>query len=95
MVLRDSGEPAAYRDAADKLTTALEETPHSIICRHALGDCYVKLSAFERAIEILRPLEDHQSKDTRIKTRALLEICYRSMGRTLDLEQLRRKMHDD
>ncbi len=92
IVLRDSGMPGSLRDAADKLSIALKETPHSLICRHALGDCYVKLSAFDLAIETLKPLEDHPTRDTRVKTRALLETCYRATGRTAELLQLRDKI---
>lgn len=95
MVLKQSGMPGAHREAAEKLQIALNEIPHSVICRHALGDCYVKMSAFERAIETLRPLEDHPTYETRQKTRPLLEECYRGTNRLMELTELRRKMTDD
>jgi len=56
MVLRDSGLPTEHRLAAEQLDVALRETPKDAICRHALGDCYVKSGNFQPAVEVLEPL---------------------------------------
>lgn len=95
MVLKTSGMPEAYRQAAEKLHIALKESPNDALCRHALGDCYVKTSAFALAIDILKPLEESHRRDTREKTRALLEICYRATGQMLQLAELRQRMRNE
>jgi lipopolysaccharide biosynthesis regulator YciM len=95
MVLRDSGMPSAFRDASERLVVALKETPMDVLCRHALGDCLVRMGAYERAIEVLKPLEDHTWKTTRDKTRPLLEQCYKATGQILELGNLRKKMADE
>jgi tetratricopeptide (TPR) repeat protein len=95
LVLRGSGRPTAYRDAAERLRTALDETPNDYRCRHALGDCYVREAAHELAIEVLRPLEDHRFADTRRMTYPLLEQCYRATNRLLELAALHQKIAND
>jgi len=92
MLLRQSGTPSAYRDAAQKLEIALAQTPNDHFCRHALGDCYVKLGAFQPALEILKPLETHSSPETRAITYPLLEHCLKELNENLALAQIRQKM---
>lgn len=82
IVLKGSGMPSAFRDGAERLAVALKETPTDVLCRHALGDCYVRMGAYDRAIEVLKPLEDHTWKTTRDKTRPLLEQGYRTNSGT-------------
>lgn len=74
IVLRDSGLPNAHRLAAEQLEVALRQAPNDAVCRHALGDCYVKAQSFQRAAEVLEPLLDHQSSKTLQKTYPLL-LC--------------------
>ncbi len=95
VVLTDSGMPTAFRDASERLAVALKETPMDVLCRHALGDCFVRMGAYGRAIEVLKPLEDHTWKTTRDKTRPLLEQCYKATGQILELAILRTKMADE
>jgi tetratricopeptide (TPR) repeat protein len=95
MVLRGCGMPSALRDAAERLKVALKETPNDVICRHALGDCYFKMGAYERATEALEPLKDHPWKDTRQKTYPLLEECYKATNRLLELANLKKKIAEE
>jgi lipopolysaccharide biosynthesis regulator YciM len=95
MVMRDSGMPSAIREAADRLKVALQEAPNDVICRHALGDCYVRMGAFEPAIEVLEPLRDHHWESTRLKTYPLLEQCYKATSKLLELANFRRKMSEE
>lgn len=92
MVLRDSGLPNAHRLAAEQLEVALAETPKDAICRHALGDCYVKLGNLGRAQEILEPLLENPMGKTREKTYPLLLECYGGLGEILKAAELRIKM---
>lgn len=92
MVLRGSGMPSALRDAAERLKIALQETPNDVLAVHALGDCYVKMGAFELALGVLEPLRDHPRRDTRQKTYPLLEECYRATSRLLELASLRNRI---
>jgi lipopolysaccharide biosynthesis regulator YciM len=93
MVLRDSGLANAHRLAAEQLEVALLETPHDAICRHALGDCYVKAGVFVRAAQILVPLLDHQSRKTRDKTYPLLLECYEQTNEILKAADIRNRMN--
>ena len=95
MLMRQSGTSTAYRDAAKALSVALVETPNDAFCRHALGDCYVKVSAFQPALEALAPLESHSSKETRAITYPLLEQCFREMNDPLGLARIRQKMEQE
>lgn len=92
MVLRDSGRPDAYRAAAEQLETAIGERPTDAICRHALGDCYVKLGAYQRAIPVLLPLRDHPVAKTRQKTLPLLLECYNHLGDILEASDIRMRL---
>jgi Flp pilus assembly protein TadD len=95
MVLRGSGMPSALRDAAERLKVALTQTPNDFVCRHALGDCYVKMGAFEPALEVLEPLKNHSWKDTRQRTYPLLEQCYKATNRILELATLKQKIAEE
>ncbi|HYM12878.1 MAG TPA: RNA-binding domain-containing protein [Bryobacterales bacterium] len=95
VVLRDSGLSSAFRDAAEKFKVALAEAPMDAVCRHALGDCYVKMGAFQPALEVLKPLETNPSPKTRAKTYPLLERCYRELHDLLGLATLRARMAED
>jgi uncharacterized protein HemY len=92
MVLRDSGLSNAHRQAAEQLQIALEETPNDAICRHALGDCYVKAGSYLQAAEVLEPLIDHTWQKTREKTYPLLLECYNQLAEPLKAAQIRAKM---
>ncbi len=92
MVLRDSGLSNAHRIAAAQLEIALDETPHDVICRHALGDCYVKAGIYGRAAQILEPLLEHQSSKTREKTYPLLLACYDHMNEMLKAADIRARL---
>jgi tetratricopeptide (TPR) repeat protein len=92
MVLRDSGLPNAHRLAAEQLEEALRETPKDAICRHALGDCYVKLRNLQRAVAILEPLLDHPAYRTREKTYPLLLECYDGLGDILKAAEIRNRI---
>jgi lipopolysaccharide biosynthesis regulator YciM len=92
MVLRDSGLVNAHRRAAEQMEVALLETPHDAICRHALGDCYVKAGVFVRAAEVLEPLLNHQSQKTRNKTYPLLLECYEQTNEMLKAADVRSRM---
>jgi tetratricopeptide (TPR) repeat protein len=89
MVLRDSGLPNAHRMAAEQLEVALRQTPNDAVCRHALGDCYVKAGSLQRAAEVLEPLLDHHSVRTRQKTYPLLLQCYENTGEILKAAKMR------
>ena len=93
MVLRDSGLPNAYRLASEQLELALGETPKDAICRHALGDCHVKLGSFQRAVEVLEPLLEHPASKTREKTYPLLLECYDSLGEMLKAAEMRQRIN--
>lgn len=95
IILRNSGQPSGVRDAVAQLEIALAELPNDVVCRHALGDCHVRLMAYERAIWILKPLEDSLYRDTRKKTYPLLERCYEGTNRLLELQLLRAKIAKD
>ena len=92
MVLRDSGLPNAHRQAAEQLEIALEQTPNDAICRHALGDCYVKAGVYSKGASVLEPLLDHQSKKTREKTYPLLLECYMQLSEPLKAARIRSLM---
>ena len=92
MVLRGSGLPNAYRQAAEQLEDALKETPRDAICRHALGDCYVKVGGYVRAIEVLEPLLENQSPLTKEKTYPLLLQCYEQQNELLKAADIRNRM---
>jgi tetratricopeptide (TPR) repeat protein len=89
MVLRDSGLPNAHRQAAEQLEISLEQTPNDVICRHALGDCYVKAGVYGKGAEVLEPLLEHQSHKTREKTYPLLLTCYTYLSETLKAAKIR------
>jgi tetratricopeptide (TPR) repeat protein len=95
MVLRSSGLPSALREAAEKLEIALKESPADPLCRHALGDCLVKMNHYDVALGVLLPLENSANRETRYKTYPLLESCYRATNRILELQVLRDKMSKD
>lgn len=95
IVLRNSGLPTGTREAAEQLEVALKEMPGDVVCRHALGDCYVRMMFYERALEVLKPLEDSPYKDTREKTYPLLEQCYKATSRLLELQLLKDKAAKD
>ena len=95
MVLRDSGLPSGPREAAEQLEEALKQTPSDPLCRHALGDCYVRMMAYEKAIPVLSPLLASSSLNTRVKTYPLLETCYRATSRTRELLELREQQTKD
>ncbi len=95
IVLRSSGLASGPRDAAMALEEALKQTPGDPICRHALGDCYVKILYFEKAIQVLEPLLDSPYQTTRVKTYPLLETCYKAMSKTMELLTLRDRMAKD
>jgi tetratricopeptide (TPR) repeat protein len=92
MVLRDSGLPTAHRLAAEQFEVALHETPKDAICRHALGDCYVKSGNFQRAVEVLEPLLNHPTTKTREKTYPLLLECYDGLGEMLKAADMRSRV---
>jgi len=92
MVLRDSGLPNAYRSAAEQFEVALAEMPKDAICRHALGDCYVKLGNFQRAAEVLEPLLEHPAQKTREKTYPLLLQSYEGLGELLKSAKIRNRL---
>lgn len=89
MVLRDSGLPNAHRQAAEQLEVALEQIPNDVICRHALGDCYVKAGMYGKGAEVLEPLRDHQSYKTREKTYPLLLTCYIHLSESLKAAEIK------
>jgi tetratricopeptide (TPR) repeat protein len=89
MVLRDSGLPNAHRQAAEHFEVALEQTPNDAICRHALGDCYVKAGVYGKGAEVLEPLLEHQSHKTREKTYPLLLDCYTYLSEPLKAAKIR------
>ena len=94
VVLRNSGIPNAYKLAAEQLEAALNETPSDPICRHALGDCYVKSGSYLRAVEVLEPLLDSGAPKTREKTAPLLLECYEKLGEMLKSAELRARMNE-
>jgi tetratricopeptide (TPR) repeat protein len=89
MVLRDSGLVNAHQLAAEQLEIALEETPNDVICRHALGDCYVKAGSYLQAVQRLEPLRNHQSQKTKEKTLPLLLECYERLNEPLKAAEIR------
>ena len=95
IVLRNSGLPTGTREAAEQLEVALKEMPGDVVCRHALGDCYVRMMSYERALEVIKPLEDSPYKDTREKTYPLLEQCYKATSRLLELQLLKDRAAKD
>lgn len=56
MALRGSGTPDAARDAAEKFEAALKVSPNDYMARHALGNMYVTIHAYDKAIEAFLPL---------------------------------------
>ena len=93
MVLRDSGLPNAHRLAAEQLEVALRQAPNDALCRHALGDCYVKTQNFQRAAEVLESLLDHHSGKTRQKPYPLLLECYEGTGEILKAADMRNRIN--
>jgi tetratricopeptide (TPR) repeat protein len=89
MLLRECGTPDAAREAASKLEIALKETPNDVIARHALGNMYLRLYAYDKATEILRPLLESKFPETRTKTVPLLRECYEKAGRKYELLELK------
>ncbi|HMH15187.1 MAG TPA: RNA-binding domain-containing protein [Edaphobacter sp.] len=94
MVLRDSGLPNAHRQAAEQLEVALEQTPKDAVCRHALGDCYVKAGIYGKGAEVLEPLLEHPSSKTREKTYPLLLTCYTYLSEQLKAAKVRTLMQN-
>jgi tetratricopeptide (TPR) repeat protein len=92
MVLRDSGLPTAHRLAAEQLEVALLEMPKDAICRHALGDCYVKSGNLKRAVGVLEQLLENPSRKTKEKTYPLLLECYDGLGEMLNAADMRNRI---
>jgi tetratricopeptide (TPR) repeat protein len=95
IVLRSSGLASGPREAAEALEEALRQTPGDPVCRHALGDCYVKMMFYEKAIQVLEPLLGSPYQTTRVKTYPLLEVCYKGTDRTFELLTLKERMVQD
>jgi len=91
MVLRDAGTEDCLRQATEKFEIALKETPLDFVARHALGNMYVRLFAYEKAAAILEPLLQLKYPDTLQKTVPLLKQCYERTHEILKLAELRSK----
>ncbi len=65
------------------------------VCRHVLGDVYMKLGILRKAIEVLEPLLDHPYPTQRQKTYPLLEQLYERLGERMKLVQLRDRVRRD
>ena len=102
MVLRNSGQPDARRDAAEALRVALMEAPEDPLgldlvaqARHALGDCHVKIGAYLEGMKVLEPLSKHSSRETREKTYPLLLECYENLTEVVKAARLKERMRSD
>jgi len=89
MTLRDSGNPDAARDAAAKFEIALKVSPNDYMARHALGNMYVKIYAYDKAIDVFQPLLKAGVPKTLAMTVPLLQKCYERTNRTLELAELK------
>lgn len=91
MILRDAGAAESLREAADKFEVALKETPNDFMARHALGNMYVRMHAYDKAATILEPLLNTGNRDTLQKTVPLLRDCYERTRQMLKLAELKSK----
>jgi tetratricopeptide (TPR) repeat protein len=97
ILLRDSGLPGSMTRARDLLEEALKDfsDKDDSVCRHALGDVYIKLSARRKAVEVLEPLLKHPYPEQRRKTYPLLEQLYDLLGEQVKLVELRDRRSRD
>ena len=97
ILLRDSGLPGSLQRARDMLEEALKEFAgkDDSVCRHALGDVYMKLSVRRKAVEVLEPLLNHPYPTQRRKTYPLLEQLYAALGEKVKLVELRDRIKRD
>ena len=97
ILLRDSDLPHGLTRARDLLEEAITEVRgrDEAICRHALGDVYMRLSAYLRAVEVLEPLLAHPDPVTRQKTYPLLQQLYQRIGEHVKGVELRDRMARD
>ena len=97
ILLRDSGLPGAMKRARDVLEEGLKEYAgrDNSVCRPALGDVLMRLSAHRLAVEVLEPLLDHPNEAQRRKTYPLLEQLYTRLNERLKLNDLKGQMARD
>lgn len=92
MVIRHSGEIGAMDQAVEKFEEAVAHAPKDAIAIFALAKCLERKGVYLRAIELLKQLEDHPSKDTRDLARPLLLSCYQQQKDILAVATLKSKM---
>lgn len=72
MLLRDSGLPDSTDQAIEKFELVISETPNDAVAKCALAQMYERRGNYSNVIELLQPLENHNSMDTRRRVYALL-----------------------
>lgn len=92
MLLRSSGRYNAHRLAAEQLEIALAENKNDVLCAHALGDCYLRLGNYQRALQLLLPLTENPSLRTRQMTYPLVLESYEQMGEMMKAAELRNRI---
>jgi tetratricopeptide (TPR) repeat protein len=89
MLLRDSGVLGATEQAIDKFEIALQETPNDPIALHALAHMVSRVGNWARVIELLEPIKNHPSIETRQKVHPLLLKAYHACGEMLKEAELK------
>lgn len=92
MLLRDSGLPGVTEQAIEKFDIALRETPNDPVAIHALAHMLSRQGKWSRVIELLEPLKDHPSKDTKMKVLPLLLHGYQACGEILKAAEIKSQM---
>lgn len=95
MVLRQSGRRDGAEQAVRAFEIALRETPHDPVLQHALAKTYVVLEHYAKAIPLLETLCGSKEAESRGRSYALLEDCYRRTGEILKAEELRDRRASD
>jgi lipopolysaccharide biosynthesis regulator YciM len=92
LLLRDSGEPDASKQAEEKLHIALAETPNDVIALRVLAGLLADRGAYGPLIQLIEPHVDNT--DQRFRS-AVLPLLLKAYDRTRNLVKaaaLRRKL---
>jgi tetratricopeptide (TPR) repeat protein len=92
LLLRDSGEPGAAKEAEEKLLAAHESDPADPIARYALAGLYDRRGAYRKVIELLEPIRTTQNPKTRQMSLPLLLKAYDKSRDIVKAAELRREL---
>ncbi|MFI7135856.1 RNA-binding domain-containing protein [Nonomuraea sp. NPDC050153] len=94
ILLRDSGDPDATKEAEEKLQVAHAENKQDAIARHALASMYNRRGAYRLVIDLLEPVRHTKNVKTRKASLPLLLKAYEKSNEMLKAAELKRELGD-